>query len=205
MLAEKEDINTIGPLIENSANAIEDIIELTKETVIRNESNDKRPKIKLHKDYVNISELVHKVLNIFEENIKNKNIRVNIIQDSFTKDIISDKRILAYQIISNIISNSIKFSHRGGDIYITIESDFKNVKLSIKDSGVGLSPFKIEKIKRQSNSISTLGTEGESGTGTGLKNAFYFAKLLNIDIDVRSKNEKDAKSETEFILSIPIE
>ena len=72
MLAEKEDINTIGPLIENSANAIEDIIELTKETVIRNESNDKRPKIKLRKDYVNISELVHKVLNIFEENIKTK-------------------------------------------------------------------------------------------------------------------------------------
>ena len=110
--------------------AIEDIIELTKETVIRNESNDKRPKINSEKTMEHFR--IHKVLNIFEENIKNKNIRVNIIWDSFNKDVISDKRILAID-ISNIISNSIKFSHRGGDIYITIESDFKNVKLSIKD------------------------------------------------------------------------
>ena len=72
-------------------------------------------------------------------------------------------------VIRNLISNAIKFSHNDSTIEINV-SDYTNnqVKISIKDSGVGMSAEIIDKLFRIDEKITTKGTNKESGTGLGL-------------------------------------
>lgn len=70
--------------------------------------------------------------------------------------------------LCNIVSNAIKFSNRGENIYISIDADSKKVTLSIKDSGIGI-PEKISVlIFNQFTSAKRRGTEGEKSYGLGL-------------------------------------
>jgi signal transduction histidine kinase len=72
-------------------------------------------------------------------------------------------------IFQNCLQNSIKFSHPGGTIKISIETGERNVLVKIKDQGVGIPPEKIREIMTNKNMISsTIGTVEEQGTGLGL-------------------------------------
>ena len=64
--------------------------------------------------------------------------------------------------------NAIKFSHSGGFVKITAEETEKEIKISIKDKGVGIKKYLLENLFRIDKSTTTKGTIGEKGTGLGL-------------------------------------
>lgn len=98
-------------------------------------------------------------------------IRKNLDIKVFIKDslyIQADERMLT-QVITNIISNAIKFSTEGKTIEVSADTFNESfVEFIVKDEGIGISDsnkiklFKIEKM------FSTEGTKGEKGTGLGL-------------------------------------
>jgi signal transduction histidine kinase len=72
-------------------------------------------------------------------------------------------------IFRNLISNAVKFTHRGGYILIsavTTEEHF--TLLSVKDSGIGIPRETLTKLFRIDANHKTRGTEGELSTGLGL-------------------------------------
>lgn len=79
----------------------------------------------------------------------------------------ADKNILT-SVISNLLTNAIKFSFKGNPVTIRITENNKDVVFSIIDKGVGLSKgevtdlFKIDKMKTKP------GTNREKGSGLGL-------------------------------------
>lgn len=71
-------------------------------------------------------------------------------------------------IIRNLLSNAVKFSHSGGVIVLNADTHpDKQVVLSIKDSGIGISKAVQEEIFTPGNE-SIRGTWNEKGTGIGL-------------------------------------
>lgn len=70
-------------------------------------------------------------------------------------------------VIRNILSNAVKYSSESGYISISTENvDDKHIKLSIRDTGIGINEDKLKTIF--SYPTSTIGTKGEKGTGIGL-------------------------------------
>jgi len=75
-------------------------------------------------------------------------------------------------ILRNLLSNSIKFTKKGGRIIVDaiIVKKGKNgsVQISIKDNGIGIPKEKQVKLFDIRENTSTAGTENETGTGLGL-------------------------------------
>ncbi|HKZ04575.1 MAG TPA: response regulator [Methylomirabilota bacterium] len=50
------------------------------------------------------------------------------------------------QIIMNLLSNAVKYTPAGGDIAVTVKGDGKMARLSVRDTGVGMTPYMLERV-----------------------------------------------------------
>jgi PAS domain S-box-containing protein len=50
------------------------------------------------------------------------------------------------QIVMNLLSNAVKYTAPGGAIEITVEGDGRTARLSVRDTGVGMSPYMLERV-----------------------------------------------------------
>ena len=71
--------------------------------------------------------------------------------------------------IRNLVSNSLKFTHKGGIITFAAKSESDHsVEISISDTGIGMNKTMIENLFRLDEQTNRKGTEGEPSTGLGL-------------------------------------
>jgi len=93
------------------------------------------------------------------------------------------------QITGNLISNAIKFTPTGGNVSVGLDMDIShsknNLKITVKDSGEGLSAEKINDILN-GNASSEKGTEGERGYGFGLQLIKHLIGGLNGKLTIHS-------------------
>ncbi|MGE5437601.1 MAG: PAS domain S-box protein [Syntrophothermus sp.] len=77
---------------------------------------------------------------------------------------------LMQQVFNNLISNAIKFTPKEGKIVVKIVPSIENrfVQLSVEDNGVGISDENINSLFRVETKYTSIGTEGERGSGLGL-------------------------------------
>ncbi|MBF0368735.1 MAG: PAS domain-containing protein [Magnetococcales bacterium] len=75
--------------------------------------------------------------------------------------------LLFGEVIQNLLTNAIKFSHPGGTIRLYLPAGEK-ATIAVEDQGVGLDGEVIPKLFRVEEKTTTPGTSGESGTGFGL-------------------------------------
>ena len=73
------------------------------------------------------------------------------------------------QVISNLINNAVKFTPHDGAISVQFTSQADCCILSIEDNGPGMEEDTIEKILSDLPVRSSTGSDGEKGTGLGLK------------------------------------
>jgi len=97
------------------------------------------------------------------------------------------------QILSNLVSNAIKFS-AGGDIRIDCDHDASLVSddgeiglhFTVRDCGVGISEEDQEKLFKQFSQVDESGTRNHGGTGLGLAISKELATLMGGTIGVES-------------------
>lgn len=120
-------------------------------------------------DYTNDFRLYHNVADniaICMENIQKKKIVVSNLIDK-ELSIKNDSNYFS-TLIRNLLQNAIKYTANNGKITITAENNDKYCTISIKDTGVGISPEKLKDIFKITKNKSTKGTNGENGSGLGL-------------------------------------
>ncbi len=104
--------------------------------------------------------------------------------------VFADEDMIA-TVMRNLISNAMKFSHKGSVIKIEEQQiDNNRIQISVSDNGVGIQSEKLKSIFDTDAAISTKGTEGEKGTGLGLKLCKEFIKENNGQIWVKSEANK---------------
>jgi len=86
------------------------------------------------------------------------------------------------QIVSNIVTNAIKFSYPDGTISIYVNDREKYVDLVIKDNGIGISKESLTDVFDVFTSARRIGTNGESSTGLGLSIVKKLVGILNAKI-----------------------
>lgn len=93
-------------------------------------------------------------------------------------------------ILRNLITNAIKYTHKGGRIEILVESNDRLITISIADNGVGIKKENISKLFSIAEKFTTRGTENEKGSGLGLILCAEFVDKLGGTIWVESEVEK---------------
>lgn len=114
-----------------------------------------------------------------------KNIHLSISRTDHPIFVYTDRTKLK-QILINLISNAIKYNRPGGSVTIECQRNDKQwVRVSVKDSGHGLSPEKLEQLYQAYN---RLGQEDgpEEGTGIGLTVTRRLIEILGGNIGVKS-------------------
>jgi two-component system, sensor histidine kinase and response regulator len=115
-------------------------------------------------------------------------------------EITADKNMLK-TVFRNIVSNALKFTERGGVIEISEKESGDSKEITIRDTGVGISPENIKKLFSVKENYTTEGTEDETGTGLGLILCKEFIDKHGGKIHIESKIGFGSK----FIFTLPIE
>ncbi|MDD2886935.1 MAG: ATP-binding protein [Aliarcobacter sp.] len=99
------------------------------------------------------------------------------------------------QVLSNILSNAIKFTPENGKINFNVQQlsktdDIVKIRFSIKDSGIGISEDKIKNIFEPFIQIDNESNRKYEGTGLGLSISNHIINALNSQIEVKSEINK---------------
>jgi signal transduction histidine kinase len=116
------------------------------------------------------------------------------------KPIKSDRQKVK-QIVLNLLSNALKFTHHG-TVTIGVRSNAADraLTVSVVDTGIGIAPSDQEKIFEDFRQLDNSPTRAYSGTGLGLSICRRLAQMLNGDISVRSEVGKGSA----FTLTLPL-
>lgn len=138
---------------------------------------------------ISIDDVISRIKILFEDRLKNKDISLKIVEkDKFP--IITNSAIFINTILSNILSNSIKFNPKDSRITLTFKMSSLGPCVQIEDEAGGLSPELLNELsKNQNHRFTTLGTAGEKGHGFGLRIVQYYSKVLNIHFEATPTNK----------------
>jgi signal transduction histidine kinase len=73
-----------------------------------------------------------------------------------------------FQVISNLVSNAVKYSPDGGHVLITTALDAGQVHVTVQDEGVGIAPANLARLFQRYERFSENSVQKISGTGLGL-------------------------------------
>lgn len=102
------------------------------------------------------------------------------------------------QIINNFLSNATKFTE-DGQIVLKAELINDSIKISVVDTGIGISPEGLSKLFMDFSQVDASNTRQFGGTGLGLAISMRLSKLMGGDIGVDSKKHHGS----EFWVSLP--
>lgn len=153
-------------------------------------------------DFQELVTQIGKSLEVKAQENSNK-IEISIDKD-FTSNIISDPLRLG-QIITNLVSNAIKFTNNGL-VQIKIDQLEKidnnsTFKIQVIDNGIGIERAKYEQIFQQFEQAEKSTTRQFGGTGLGLVISKKLLHLLDSDIVLQSEIGKG--SNFSFVLKVP--
>lgn len=169
---------------EKSSNKIFNLLSSVKE-IEAFESGKKE----LSLEKVSIRECVNECIELLSPMIEAKKIRVRILMDD--DYVWGLKSVIEHQIVANILTNSIKFSESGSEILIHSKKVDKEIHLIIKDQGIGIPSFILNKVFDPLATTSRPGVDGEEGTGFGMPIAKKSVGLIGGDIQVTSRTESE--------------
>jgi len=99
----------------------------------------------------------------------------------------------------NLISNAIKYTPKGGSVNVSLNKEGKGVRLTVTDTGIGISDQDIDQIFEKFYRIKTEETRSIAGSGLGLSIVKGIVEAHNGVIHVESEVGKG----TTFIVSLP--
>ncbi len=137
--------------------------------------------------YVDINEVVKKVLNIVKPQLKYNKIKVRLEMQKLPKLRANASQIMTA--IMNIVSNAIDAMEGGGILSITTKRERDGIAVEIADTGVGIPKENLDKIF---DPFFTTKEPGK-GTGLGLYIAYNIVKKYGGDIKVESEVGKGTK------------
>lgn len=149
-------------------------------------------------EVLDLLKITNEVLELIENNAKQKSIKIQSRIHMDLQAFADDNMIKT--ILRNLISNSIKFTNRGGTIVLDAKKTEEMVIYSISDNGIGINEDDLEKLFRIEINPKSIGKSKEKGTGLGLILCKEFIEIIGGKIWVESIFEKGST----FSFSIPL-
>ena len=183
---DKEKAEIISKSAKALLNIINDILDISK---------IESGKYEVSKTNFDLKDLLEQIVQLYAVNTKEKNIRfLYTLDESIPNFVFSDETKLK-QVLSNIISNAIKFTPNNGKVsfdvkLLTLNENTASVRFSVKDEGIGISPENQKSIFEPFSQADGTISRKYGGTGLGLAISLNIIKMLGSEIKLISKENE---------------
>lgn len=147
----------------------------------------------------NIYKNISKLVSVQQYSARQKNI--DLVVSCEEKEIFVFADIPSIDtVLRNLIANAIKFTKEGGKIKVTASAVNGKLKITVSDTGVGMSVKKLPQLFKVGSNFSSPGTMNERGTGLGLLLCKEFVEQNKGEIGVESEPGKGSS----FWFTLPL-
>ena len=182
-------VETIQTSVNDLLNIINDILDFS-----RIESG----KMELHEDALNINSCVAAVTRLFSATAEDQNLNLKLNVSNEIPDYIQADSLRLKQILSNLISNAIKFTTEGS-ILVKVSMKNADILIEVIDSGVGIEKQKQALLFEAFTQIDDELYKDHAGAGLGLAISKKLIEMMGGHIGVNSEYGQGAN----FWLSLP--
>ena len=148
-------------------------------------------KMKLKKVPVELRQVIGKLVALFSQQAASQKISLAYYIHPRLPEYVNLDETRFMQIISNLISNALKFTGDGGSIHLSMKPQFKYgnthvIKVSVRDTGIGIAKEQLNSLFKSFSQLDNSSTKSFGGTGLGLRISKELCELMNGNIGVYS-------------------
>lgn len=181
-LADEDDIrafaNTILKQGRKLLELIDDIIKLSK--------LDEKASVSIEKKELDVDSVANSVIKMLEPMASEKNI--NISYQSKGKLMFKSVESMLEEILYNLMVNSIDYNVDGGKIFLDIEDLRNQIKITVRDTGIGISKEDLPRIFERFYMVDkSRNKTNTNSTGLGLAIVKHIVIMLGGTIEAKSK------------------
>jgi len=159
-------------------------------------------KFELENNIFKINSVIQGVLDIFNVKAKEKGIKLQLEYDDTLPEFVTGDSVRVTQILSNLISNAIKFTEKGQVTLEVKSSDIKDcINISVCDTGIGITRDQQAKLFDSFTQADSSTSRKYGGTGLGLAISKNLIHLMKGEIELESEPGKG--SCFKFMLYLP--
>jgi signal transduction histidine kinase len=178
--------------IQNILNILDHILAWGK---LQQSNNKINPRV----ETFNLKEYLLPIFESETHRAEQKGVKFSYSIQNTSSNIQSDPFLLG-SIIRNLLNNAIKFTPAGGKVFCEISQESQNLKIIVKDTGIGMSEEIQQNFWTGAGIVSRKGTNNEQGSGTALQLLRTFIYLLGGKIYLESKENEG----TTFTVFLPL-
>jgi cell cycle sensor histidine kinase DivJ len=168
-----------GSLIHESGSHLLDLIN-----DVLDMSKIEAERYQLSKEAFDAREAVAAALRLMRVQADGAGVQLRGVLPATPLDIDADRRALK-QIVLNLVSNALKFTHKGGSVTVTVHGYDGVFELVVADTGVGIAKDDLERLGRPYEQAGDSG-QRSMGTGLGLSLVRAFAELHGGEMTIES-------------------
>ncbi|MCU0424578.1 MAG: ATP-binding protein [Candidatus Kapabacteria bacterium] len=152
---------------------------------------------------MNVNTIARAVVDEYRPRAAVKDITLHFIE--VQHDLILADEMMIYQVLANIVSNAVKYSPTGKNIWVRMsnrdEAGQVMVRFSVKDEGPGISASDQTKLFARFSKLSARPTAGEDSTGLGL----FIVKKMVASMNGKVWCESELGHGAKFIVEFPLQ
>ncbi|MDE0581966.1 ATP-binding protein [Planococcus sp. A6] len=156
--------------------------------------------MRLYKELVQFNNAIERMTLKFSQAAKEKGIELSFTTelDDWAAAELDEDRI--EQVMTNLIDNALRHTPQGGQVHVHVENMGDHAKVSINDTGAGITEKDLEFVFERFYKADKARTLGKGGTGLGLAIASNIIKAHSGEIRAESKFGEG----TSFIFTLPL-
>lgn len=134
-----------------------------------------------------VYQLTNELIMFFQSIAESKDIRLKLNIDSSVPEYLTSDPLRLKQVMSNLISNAVKFSPQSSEVTMDLSYKDKQLYVSVKDKGIGISEEAKRRIFNAFEQAESSTTRSFGGTGLGLTISKKLVELLGGKISVEGE------------------
>lgn len=163
-------------------------------------------KLSLKESPLNLAELIHNLISLINPQLKEHQHELHVETYNISDEYLLGDTVRLNQIFTNILSNSIKFTPRGGKLKLEIKqltlapTGYGHFRFVFSDNGIGMDQEFLPHLFTPFERSQTSNTDNIEGTGLGMAITKNIVDLMGGTIEVTSA----AGSGTTFTVTLPL-
>jgi PAS domain S-box-containing protein len=168
---------------------VDDLLEISRIT---------RGQIELRKERVDLAAVIRSAVEASKPLIEDFDHELTISLPPEPLNIEADP-VRLEQIISNLLNNAAKYTDPGGQIWLTAKRESDDATISVRDSGIGISPDMLPRIFEMFTQVEHSASRTQGGLGIGLTLVRSLVEMHGGSVEARSEG---AGKGSEFIVRL---
>lgn len=177
---EKQFLQIIFDESERLDRLIQDLLHLSK---------IEKQALPLKIETIEVRKFIHEIVNTLSSSIHDKNISLTLPEVT-TETFIEGDRDRLKQIVINLVSNAVNYSHENGQIIIDIKENRDAVRIIVSDDGIGIPEDSISRVFERFYRVDKARSRHSGGTGLGLAIVKHLVETHQGEIKLESTEDK---------------